>query len=65
MRRGQRASAAHLAADALEAAVVVATDGHPVTVELAIVAYAAVFGKEDVNYALRNCFGVVTYEKPL
>jgi len=49
----------------VKAAVVVATDGHPVTVELAIVAYAAVFGKEDVNYALRNCSGVVTYEKPL
>jgi hypothetical protein len=44
---------------------VVATDGHPVTVELAIVAYADVFGKEGVDYALRNCFGVVTYEKPL
>jgi hypothetical protein len=22
-------------------------------------------GKEGVDYALRNCFGVVTYEKPL
>ena len=64
MRRGQRASV-HPAEDVVKAAAVVATDGHPVTVELAIVAYAAVFGKEDVNYALRNCFGVVTYEKPL
>jgi hypothetical protein len=65
MRRGQRASAAHLAEGAVEAAAGAATNGHPVIVGLAIVAYAAVFGKEDVNYALRNCFGVVTYEKPL
>jgi hypothetical protein len=37
MRRGQRASVPHLLAGVVEAAVVVATDGHPVTVELAIV----------------------------
>jgi hypothetical protein len=30
-----------------------------------MVAYAAAFGKEGVHYAVRNCFGVVTYEKPL
>ena len=53
----------HLVEVVVEAAAVVATDGHPVTVELAIVTYT--LGKEGVNYAFRNCFGVVTYEKPL
>ena len=34
MRRGQRASAAHLAEGVVEAAAVVATDGHPVIMGL-------------------------------
>ena len=48
----------------LEAAAAV-TDGHPFVVGLAIVASAAVFGREGVYYAFRNYSGGVSHDKPL